>query len=165
MTTTESDKSLRDIGESAYESIREMVAALQCDYDLLESLQDERDTHETGGADWDEKNPDDAEELVQLRTDAGDCTDQDEARERIEQDALSVELGGFWTLGETPEASEFRILLTTGGPAVRIIGDIGAHGDPESARLEVQDWFKPWTQYDADEDVLLAYAGCFIFAC
>ncbi len=94
--------------------------------------------------------------------------DRDEARERIEEGALSVEVRGGWhTPGDEDgdEAHEYRILLCTGGPAVQITGEIGQHGEPESARIQYQDWFRPWTDWTdgpADEDdILLAYASVF----
>jgi hypothetical protein len=63
----------------------------------------------------------------------------EQIEERMQEEPLSVELGGWWTPGEEPEAQEFRILLSTGGPACRLVGTLG-HG----ARLEAQDWFTPW---------------------
>jgi hypothetical protein len=101
--------------------------------------------------------------------------DADEARERIQEDALSVQVRSGWydpgTMDVKPE--EFEILLCTGGPAVRIIGSLSEHGEPEDARLECQDWFQPWTDYMPSgidgaiargwRDVLLAYARCFYF--
>ena len=38
------------------------------------------------------ENPEDAEELKELEAEAGECKDADEARHRIEEDALSVEV-------------------------------------------------------------------------
>ena len=44
-----------------------------------------------------------------------------------------------------------------------IIGDLD-EGQPVSAKLQHQDWFTFWeTWYDADEEILLAYASCFYF--
>ena len=64
-------------------------------------------------------------ELNELLDDADGCKDQDEARERIEQDPLEVSIRSDWyTPGETPEPTEFRILLCTGGPAVQIKGEL-----------------------------------------
>jgi len=68
--------------------------------------------------------------------------------------------------------AEFRILLCTGGPATQIVGDISEHGEPEKATMQFQDWFTPWTEWlgqgtDDDrqqiEENLLAYARCFYF--
>jgi len=173
--TTEQERNwVEEIGKRAFDSIAEMVAALECDYNRLEELRDDRDgyddpnDHVGNDADnsaeaWALDNPDEAEELAGMVKDAGDCKDQDEARERIEEDALSVEVGCWWTPGSEAEPTEYRILLTTGGPAVRIVGDLGQHNEPHRARLEVQDWFKPWTEYHCDEEILLAYARCFFF--
>ena len=178
-TTTRDDPALNEVGLSAWESIKEMIKALDCDYDRLEELREERDTYEPdtevdedgfepdGAKPWPElwadDNPDEAEELAELEKVAGDCESEDEARQRIQEDALSVEIGGWWMPGNDPEPDQYRVLLTTGGPAVRIIGELD-RGEPYSARLEVQDWSKPWTQYrEADEDVLLSYARCFYY--
>lgn len=91
---------------------------------------------------------------------------REEAREAIQEDALSVEVRTDWyTPGETPEASEFCILLCTGGPAVRIRGDLGAHNEPDRAYLECQDWYTAWEEVinGVDHDALLTYARQFYF--
>ena len=94
--------------------------------------------------------------------------DEERARERIEEDALSVEVRGDWhTPGDEDSegATEYNILLTTGGPAARIVGNLD-RGQPTSAVFEYQDWFKPWTEVytgQADAAVLLQYAQCFYF--
>jgi len=183
MTDTKED-SLQETGKNALASIREMVAALECDYDRLEELRDERDNYSMdedanaapdgpGYANdleaWAGENPDDAEELKDLEAEAAGCDvaypckDQDEARQRIEEDALSVRIFGERTEGEW-EADKAEILLTTGGPAVRIMVEI-ANGEAHRAWLEVQDWGTPWTEYyEADmADLCLSYAGCFYF--
>lgn len=75
----------------------------------------------------------------------------EQIEERMREEALSVELGGWWAPGSKPEAQEFRILLSTGGPACRLVGYLG-----DVPRLEAQDWYTPWefvavsrTQVDA----------------
>ena len=133
-------------GQAQFDSIKEMVQDLEC----AESEADpEADTAEA-------------------------------ARERIQEDALSVQVRSDWyTPGADKEdraPTEYEILLCTGGPACRIIGELSEHGEPRTARLEVQDWFQPWTEYrplnmgDAAcgidihaEKIMLAYAGCFYF--
>ncbi len=171
------------------ESIREMVAALTCDYDRLEELKDERAElvdavkdaqDEVDGADdddvaelntaltdaqtalvgWDEDN---ADELAELTAAAGECESEDDARTRIE-DALSLEVRSDWhAIGGESEDSEFCILLCTGGPACRIIGELSS-GEPVRARIEHQDWGTPWTEYittGSDHDALLTYCRVF----
>lgn len=165
MKTRKETDWVTEIGQPAAESIAEMVAALKCDYGRVEELRDERDSHEDGAKAWAEANPDAAEELAELEKDAGDCKDQDEARQRIEEHPLSLLVRSDWhRLGEESEDAEFELLLGTGGPAVRIVGELQG-GEPVEARLEVQDWFKPWTEYTpADEDTLLEYCRVFCFS-
>jgi len=134
-----------------YPEVREMIELKKAAADAASEFED-----------WDRK------ELADLESAAGECESQDEARERIHEDALSVEVRSDWyTPGRSAEdnaPSEFRILLCTGGPAVQIRGELSSHGEPDRAWLEVQDWGKPWTQYfKADPDVLLDYARCFYF--
>ncbi|MDV7146035.1 hypothetical protein R3X27_25490 [Tropicimonas sp. TH_r6] len=94
--------------------------------------------------------------------------DSGEARERILEDALSVEVREPWhSPGGTHDGPcEYRLLLATGGPAVRITGRLDACHEPETAVLEVQDWFLPWAAFETnleDDEALLAYAGSFVF--
>ena len=80
--------------------------------------------------------------------------------------ALDVEVRSGWTSADTVgmKPEEFSILLCTGGPAVRIIGDLDEHCQPCKARIEYQDWGTPWaTWHQADNDVLVDYASYFYF--
>ncbi|MBI2852488.1 MAG: hypothetical protein HYX84_05260 [Chloroflexi bacterium] len=71
--------------------------------------------------------------------------DEENALQMIQDDPLSIEVRSGWhTPGEAGESMEYYILLGTGGPALRIIGDLGEHNTPESAHLEYQDWFTSW---------------------
>lgn len=140
-------------------SIAAMVAALDCEYDRLNELRD---------YDRDEMDDDEKEELEELEKAAGDCENEDDARERVEQDALSVEVRSGWhTPGSSDsEPEHFKILLCTGGPAVRIMGTLNKYGEPERAWLEYQDWWTPWIERSnnpGDEETLLAYARVFYF--
>ena len=98
--------------------------------------------------------------------DAGDDEDaRDEARETIHEDPLSVEVRSDWHIpGDDAEDTEYRILLCTGGPAVRIVGELGAYNEPDTADIQHQDWFTPWVSLPTDteeEEALLAYVRCF----
>ncbi len=78
----------------------------------------------------------------------------------IQESVLSVEVRSDWyvpgTAGkwrnDTPRGqtldspAEYRILLTWGGPAAQLTGELSEHGEPETARLEFQDWGTPWTE-------------------
>lgn len=96
-----------------------------------------------------------------------------EAAERaIDESMLSVEVRSSW---HTPggvsgdrKPSEYRILLTTGGPALQLVSDLSEYGEPETAKLQIQDWFKPWSEWRPDdapdyEKTLLTFARRFFF--
>lgn len=97
--------------------------------------------------------------------------DSDAAQQAIHEHPLSIEIRGGWhDVGEyqpmNAQAEEFRILLSTGGPACRIVGELNEHCEPESARIEYQDWGTPWTeyyQYVDEEGALLRYCQQFYF--
>lgn len=178
MATTRQERSLETIGASALESIMCLVAALECDYDRLQELKDEKDGWEPDEDDedapktWEEANEDDADELKSLLEAAGGCDvnnpceSREDAEQRIQEDALSAQVRSDWEdNAEAFTPAEFCLLLTTGGPAVRIIGDLDG-GEPTRARLEVQDWGTPWTEHCTtgdDNEALLTYARCFYF--
>jgi len=93
---------------------------------------------------------------------------REEAEQAIHDGPLEVSVRSDWhdPGGRKDEESEYKILLCTGGPAVRIIGDLDRFGQPETASLEYQDWFTPWESFDVcddEEQALLAYAGCFYY--
>jgi len=94
--------------------------------------------------------------------------DEEAARQSISEDPLSVEVRSEWhTPGEDEAPTEYTILLCTGGPAVRIIGELDEHGQPETATIEYQDWFTPWERYgdisDEEDETLLTYAQQFYY--
>ena len=168
---------LQEIGKSAYESIADMVAALECDYDRLGELKQQRKDVEAEGNPetefehsdlqvWDDEN---GEELTALCEAAGECESREDAERRIQEDALLVEMRGDWYTYDTEPADaakpvEFVILLGTGGPATRIIGELDEHGEPTRAWIEAQDWGTPWTDYHGgDSETLLTYCRCFYF--
>lgn len=146
---------LQSIGAISYASIARMVERLDPDFwERLEELRDMED-----------RTPEDDAELARLEETREHCEDEDDAREAILEDALSVEVRSNWhTPGSEAGNTEYCISLSTGGPASRVVGELNKWSEPETARLEVQDWFQPWTEYtQADEDTLLAYAQCFYF--
>ena len=127
---------------------------------------------------------DSIKELVEALRASGEPA-SDEAMQAITEDALSVQVrSGWYTLGDNHnprladncKPSEYNILLCTGGPACQLIGELDQYGQPETCRMEVQDWGTPWTamrplvsrsklegdDYDS-EPVMLAYASCFYF--
>ena len=156
------------------ESIAEMVAALDCDYNRLEELEDQRaDLCQLEGpqdaaalAQWDEENGDELAELRAAATVDGEQQESAEkVRERIEESPLSVEVrSGWYTPGGECEPEDFAILLSTGGPALRVRGELDGARQPCRAWLEYQDWGTPWTQYfNVEQDTLVRFASCFYF--
>src|SRR4051812_2864989 len=102
-----------------------MVAALDVDYDRLDELSELVTEVE------------DAEERAKLRQEldalkklAGESTSADAARQRIEEDPLSVQVrSGWYNSGANEDErspEEYEIVLCTGGPACRIIGRLDA---------------------------------------
>lgn len=99
--------------------------------------------------------------------DKGTDDEQGDARQSIQEDPLSVEMRSGWcSNAEDMKAEEYMILLCTGGPAVRIVGDLSEHCEPESARIEHQDWGTLWTELRMDQqegDDVVKYARQFYF--
>lgn len=88
--------------------------------------------------------------------------DSDDLRQRIEGMPLSVQVRDGWRQpgGESDGAEEFEILLSTGGPALRIFGKIGGYHS-----LQYQDWGTPWTDYrdttTEQDSAIEAFVGMF----
>ena len=81
----------------------------------------------------------------------------------VQEDPLEVQVREDWHgIGEDAEAAEYMILITTGGPALRMIGRLQDY-EPESVRLQHQDWGTNWTEYfpEDNDDALLWYASEF----
>jgi len=104
---------------------------------------------------------------MEAATEAERHYEADEILEEIHNDPLSVLVRTAWQQPGTPaEWDQFEILLCTGGPACRIIGELDEYLEPYKARIEVQDWFTPWTEHYPDgfeEDLLLEYCRQFYF--
>lgn len=145
----------QDQAKAQYETVVSMLETLDLDWTRLEDLRE---------MDREEMTRDELEELGKLEALAEGCEDYDSAYDRIQEDPLEITVRSDWTApGQTMEANEFCILLCTGGPAVRIVGELD-RGSPVRAWIEYQDWGTPWTQYfDADQDVLVRYASMFYF--
>ena len=164
-------------------SIVAMVAALTVDYDRLEELRDERaeltreyqslasNAHATNAErddaaknlrEWAEAN---AEELAELEAASGGNASEEEAREAIRQDALSVELRSGWARSkEEFEPEEFRIVLCTGGPHVELVGDLD-RGTPSRIRVLCRGWGTSGEYFPSSEEskALTTYCAQFYF--
>ena len=107
-----------------------------------------------------------------------DYTREDEIREQAQDEALSVEFRSGWTSNlESMEPEEFKILLSTGGPACQIVGKIDYGScEPIDIEIQYQDWGTPWeplqlnsTYADespnitSDYEALEWFCNCFYF--
>lgn len=100
-----------------------------------------------------------------------DGTNHQEVAEAIEEgmreSALSVDVRSGW---QSPDEhlipEEFQILLTTGGPALRLVGEL-EDLEPCRSWFEVQDWGTPWTachcQHEREIEAKAWFAGLFWF--
>ena len=93
---------------------------------------------------------------------------QDQLRESILNNALSVQFRSDWfSTGENNLiAKEFRILISWGGPALRVIGELD-EDRPVNPKLQYQDWWTPWTDLEItkdQQDALYWYCNCFYLA-
>lgn len=134
--TATPDNHARDNATAWLETIRELVANLQAAYDA------------------------DARDGAQDAIDA--------AQTAIHEAPLSVEVRSGWyrPCDANPEPEEYRILLTWGGSAAQITGDLDGYGQPYTARLEDQDWGTPWTPHpltDEEREDVLTFAQQFYF--
>ena len=133
------------------------LEAFDLDWDMLQELEYEAAHGELSASEL--------EELEELRSKMQGYESKEDAERDILEMPLSVEVrSGWYTPGSEPEdPEEFCILLSTGGPALRIIGDLD-RGLPVRARLQYQDWGTPWTEFfDVDQDTLLNFARFFYF--
>ena len=184
MTAQTKDERSEEQARAQLESIREMVAKLTiegaatsyaAELSRAQCVELLADDAVSGIGLEDEDTLEELQERVaELITDGtiepdGFEFDEDEARQRIEEDALSVEVRSDWhTPGSSDEdrkPAQFCILLCTGGPACRIMGELDENLEPHRAWLEHQDWGTPWTQYyePGIQETLLAYARVFYF--
>jgi hypothetical protein len=146
-----------------YESISNGLQAIEEDiWDELDELLEE--LRESG-------NLEDLDRLAELQNMAEGATNEDEMREHLEEMALDLSVRSDWCpIGTKLEAAEYKILLTTGGPALRIVGFLHSkpfgdllNGEPATAEMQYQDYGIAWTKFHCCEDTLLAYASLFYF--
>ena len=102
--------------------------------------------------------------------DIKDFDSQDELRESVLNSALSVEFRNGWYsdlyhFKGVTEPIEFKILLSWGGPSLRIIGEI-EENFAVNPKLQYQDWGTLWTDLEITEDQQKAlnwFCNCFYF--
>jgi len=136
--------------------IRELLAALENDWERLDDLRDNKAEAEADGV---LMAADEAEELAELEAAAGEYTSQEDAERALYEDPLDIQYRSGWgSTREDMQPEEFQILLCTGGPAVRIMGELDFNGEPHRAWIEFQDWGTPWTMLFEGQAEALEYA-------
>lgn len=176
----EKRENARQQASAKMDSIAEMVGALNCDFDRLEELREELqdlqaavndaendEEKRQAAADLSEWKDENEDELLELQNEAGIYADTDEARQAIQEHPLEIAVKSGWHApGENGDDDEFMILLCTGGPAVRIVGELDQYKQPARAWIECQDWFINWQEWygeNFDADLLLQYCQEFYF--
>jgi len=102
-----------------------------------------------------------------LREHDYDGTNKNEVSDAIEDEMrdsiLSLEVrSGWYSPGSSDGPEQFMLLLSMGGPALRLIGDLDTYCQPRCCWLEHQNWFTPWIESRAgDSEALLWFAGLF----
>lgn len=92
---------------------------------------------------------------------------RDDALDAILEDPLEVTVRSGWYAPGSEGSGlpeEFCILLCTGGPAVRIVGELDVGSVPIKPRVEYQNWFEPWKELplgDKKRAAVLRYVQCF----
>jgi hypothetical protein len=110
------------------------------------------------------------EEIIRLLSIRERCVKHDHFKwvddidQKLREMPLSVLVRGPWRVPGTPgdDSGEYQILLATGGPAVRVVGEMEEYGGAISAKMQYQDWGTPWTDLDdQEESILIAFADYF----
>ena len=91
----------------------------------------------------------------------------DRIDELVRQEPLEVATRSQWAnFQDEFESSDFKILLCTGGPAVRIFGSCEG-GYPSDIELQHQDWFTPWETVhslsDNQKDAMEWFCNFFVY--
>jgi hypothetical protein len=104
----------------------------------------------------------------EVEIDGDTFKDATELTDWLQEGALSVEIrDGWYTSGDKsggPE--EFKILVSTGGPAFRIIGELDQYNQPSNVRAEHQDWGTPWIEVELsneEQEAVDWFAGLFYY--
>ena len=151
MTTADS---ARNQATAQMQYIERLLSAYNMDWDTYTELKD---------CDPSDLEEDDLKTLQELTEQAADCESQDEALERLENNPLEILYRSNWEYDPdhfTP--SEFVILLCSGGPAVRIRGELNHNGHPSRAWVEYQEWGTPWNWLCDYRSTALEYARLLI---
>ncbi len=139
-------KTTIDYGPVFAQSLADLATLCTLNWDRLEELLD-RATEELAEGAEDQLTPEERAELETLREQAGDCSCQEEANERVDEYPLDFSFSvDSCNPQDWPPKRPDRlvILVTTGGPAARIVIELGESGGYGNWWLEVADWGTGW---------------------
>ena len=165
--TTETKDRAKEQAQAQLESIVDMVARLEHCQDCTGEDCDLTTEEIYAGINLHFSEADRLNNTQATEEETEEYHNEDGTRQRIEEDPLSVQVRSGWANSPAEfEAEEYEILLCTGGPACRIVGELD-RGQPDRARIEYQDWFTPWVEYlditSEEREALLTYAQQFYF--
>jgi len=106
-------------------------------------------------------------EGVTVLYDGEDCSRED-ILDIIHTMPLSIMIRNDWhtPFENTNKPEEFTILLSTGGPACQIYGELNEYFYPCNVKIQYQDWFTPWIDLETseeDDDILEQFCQQFYF--
>lgn len=151
----------------AVKHIHSLITASQVDFDRLEELALDRanwleenpgrflhTNDPRDGGRWYLANPDEAEELDELRLQAGEFKSQEEALEQIRELPLSVLVRSTWQEpGQTLTQAEYKITLSAGGPSVWLQGDVDSDDTiGNTVRVRYSDWSEVGELFDITDE-------------
>ncbi len=98
-----------------------------------------------------------------------DDSEVEQVEERAREQVLSVEVRTGWHCPSDPpsQPEEGCLLLSTGGPALRLLVDLDCDAEPCECHLQHQDWGTPWIDVplsEADDEALCWFASLFCFS-
>jgi hypothetical protein len=102
---------------------------------------------------------------------SGDDEAIEKARTEIQEAPLSVMVRDGWhspgqAHDRVGEPVEYEVLLSTGGPALRIYGQLDGEQPDDDPHLQWQDWGTPWTNLPLDgpeREAVTSFAAQFYF--
>jgi hypothetical protein len=89
----------------------------------------------------------------------------EQIRDHVREMPLSLLVRSDWHVpGGESTYSQFELLLSTGGPAVRILGELDSYCEPYRPALQFSDWGIGWTDHPESKiDALLWFSGQFYY--
>jgi len=80
--------------------------------------------------------------------------DAEKIRDQLHELPSSVQVRSGWTdlVSQKFTPEEFKIELSGGGPATRIIGELDSYGEVWAVKAQHQNWGIPWTDLELSKE-------------